>query len=352
MYAVGWGVFPESFKIRRALAPSAFSRGFGAFPGRSPMIIVYFQALIYLMGDEWRAQRMTMTKAFHVVDLKNMTRDFVAVGTKLCAYLEGVAASGKVIDIVPALKAATLDVMGIIAFGYDFGGVAGLPSGFVPPVVEAFQFMVTEHTRRLFSVSPFALDYALPSAANRKHASCRKMIRDTLDDILTKRRAAIREHGAEALHDDLLKHMLVATETDTTGVFTNDAFIDNMITLVFAGYDTTSTGLGFALWQLAENTDARCKLQRELDAGMPAAWSQITAETMSQLRFARACFEEGMRLFPPVPGVLRTTTSPVTLSTGVELPSGTMVFAPTTVLHRDPHNWPDEPGAPLSPSCA
>lgn len=301
------------------------------------------------MHEEWRAHRSAMTKAFHVVDIKNMTAQFVTVANKLCAYLETVADTGHTVDMVPVLKAATLDIIGITAFGYNFGAIDGLYRGVSPPAAAAFQFLMTELRRRSFSANPLLQLYWTPTAANAKHAECRKLLRGIIDDIVRTRVTESTSTSGPAQHEDLLQHMLRAREADADaragGHITEESLTDSLLTLLFGGYDTTSLALSFALWLLHTSPSVNKRLLAELDAQLPADPLQITDTVVGNLKFARAVFEETLRLYPPAPITARTLTANVTLCDGTQLPSGTQVEIPISIIQRDPENWPDEPGA-------
>ncbi len=88
------------------------------------------------------------------------------------------------------------------------------------------------------------------------------------------------------------------------------------------------------------------KLHAELDAAFPDVQSLATAtpEQFSSLTYTRCVFEEALRLFPPAPITVRTTTSEITMSDGTVVPPGVTIVIPSFVVQRDGHNWPDEPG--------
>lgn len=228
-----------------------------------------------------------------------------------------------------------MDAVGLTSFGYDFGAVAALSTGIPARGVDEFQYLLDEITRRGFSMNPLHANYSLPTAANRRHAIARTAIRALVADVVQARREQMATNP-QGVHEDLLKHLLTEAE--------GEDLADNMLTLVFAGFDTTALGLSFAVWLLAKHPGPCAKLHAELDAHMPPDAAGITAEVMGNLRYTRAVFEESLRLYPPVPISSRNITSPVTLSNGVVLPVGTTVRMPQSVIHRAPCNWPDEPG--------
>lgn len=292
------------------------------------------------MDDEWKVHRTAMNKAFHVVDLKGMVTTFASVGGRLCDYLAQCAASHSVIDLVPTLKAATIDVVGITGFGYDFKAVDSLKSGKVPFAVHEFQWLQAELVRRTFSMNPLLRFYWLPTAANREHARCRAVVRGLVSNIVAHRMQSTTGSGT---HEDLLQHMLEAAREDKSGLITEESLTDSLMTLVFAGFDTTSLALSFASYLLTQHPGVLSKLRAELDRELPSDVTQVTAEVVGRLRYTRAVLEESMRLFPPVPVTARTLTQEITLSNGVTVPSGVKFIISSHAVHHDQHNWP-QPG--------
>jgi cytochrome P450 len=294
------------------------------------------------MDDEWKVHRTAMNKAFHVVDLKGMVTTFASVGARLCDYLAQCASQHTAIDLVPTLKAATIDVVGITGFGYDFHAVDSLLSGKTPFAVHEFQWLQAELVRRTYSMNPLLRFYWLPTAANREHARCRSVVRGLVSNIVAHRMKAA---GSSGTHDDLLQHMLEAAKEDKSGLITEASLTDSLMTLVFAGFDTTSLALSFATYLLTQHRDVLVKLREELDREMPRDAAQVTADVVGRLRYTRAVLEESMRLYPPVPSTARTLTQEVTLSNGVSVPPGVQFAISSHAVHRDAHNWP-QPGTP------
>lgn len=212
-----------------------FQKHFEMFLGR--------RSLLSLMGDEWRVVRKYMARAFNREYLKEMVGDVCHVTNAFLKALEG--RHGQVLDFWPLLKCITLDVIGQTGFGYDFNCAGALTPS---PVALAFEFMLEELTARPNSpVDPRLYFYSWPSARNRKHASCNATVRDTLKALIARRK---QERLDPALvgeeHRDMLKYMLDAHEEDDVSVAADtETLVDNLLTILFAGYDTSSITLTY-----------------------------------------------------------------------------------------------------------
>lgn len=199
------------------------------------------RSILSLMGDEWRVVRKCMARSFNWEYLKDMVGDVCQVTNAFIATLQG--QHGQVLDFWPLMKCITLDVIGRTGFGYDFNCTETLKPS---PVGKAFEFLLEELTARGESVDPRTYFYSWPSARNRKHAECNATIRGTLKTIITQRQQERRDPtSTDQEHRDMLKYMLDAHEEDQTSVVDTELLVDNLLTLLFAGHDTSSITLTY-----------------------------------------------------------------------------------------------------------
>jgi cytochrome P450 len=184
---------------------------FDAFLGR--------KALVTLMGAEWKHHRLVTSKAFHWENLKVMAEQMGDVATQLADQL--CKHDGKVLDLWPILKMATLDTFGVTALSYDFGCVKALQSS---PIAEAFEFLLDELSRRIYkdTLLPTSMFYAIPTQANTLHKKHSKLLGELIGGLITQRReerAAAKEASnsgggaaTAVVKADLLTHLLNAAD--------------------------------------------------------------------------------------------------------------------------------------------
>jgi cytochrome P450 len=104
---------------------------------------------------------------------------------------------------------------------------------------------------------------------------------------------------------------------------------DELMTMLLAGHETTSTGLAFAFDLLPRNPRVLTRLRDELHGGEDAYLDAVVTETL--------------RLRPVIDGNERTLTKPRTIG-GWDLPAGIRVYAAIAVVHHreDLYPEPDE----------
>jgi cytochrome P450 len=106
--------------------------------------------------------------------------------------------------------------------------------------------------------------------------------------------------------------------------------------MIFAGHDTTSTALAFALHALATSPDVRERFHAEVDRldGPP------TAADLADLAAAERVVTETLRLYPPVYTVPREAATDVAVD-GHRIPEGSPVWLAVDQVQRDPRFFDD-----------
>ena len=117
--------------------------------------------------------------------------------------------------------------------------------------------------------------------------------------------------------------------------------VDQVAIFFLAGHETSAGALAWALWLLAAFPDWQARVACEAAAVLTGAAPEFAA--VARLRVARAVFREAMRLYPPVPMMVRETTRPEVFRER-PLPRGTQVVISPWHLHRHARLWDDPDG--------
>ncbi|MEQ1500945.1 MAG: cytochrome P450 [Myxococcota bacterium] len=143
----------------------------------------------------------------------------------------------------------------------------------------------------------------------------------------------IRERRAGERGDDVLSMLLDATHADG-GAVDDDEVRDQLVTLLFAGHETTQIAMAWMLYHLARHPEARARLEAEVDG-----WDGVS-DTLGNLPYLDAVVQETLRMHAIVPDFVRTLVTPMTLGP-YTLPAGTHVAMIAAMLHADPALYPD-----------
>jgi cytochrome P450 len=124
---------------------------------------------------------------------------------------------------------------------------------------------------------------------------------------------------------------------------------DELMTVMFAGHETTANTIAWCLYELARNESAQARVRDELRAAMRATPrctcpSELPFETLNRLKSMTLALRECMRLWPVVAnGSFRVIGDEgAQLSDGTSLPAGMRYQAPHWTFHRDKAIWGDD----------
>ena len=152
---------------------------------------------------------------------------------------------------------------------------------------------------------------------------------------------------------DVLKQNPIYRGDHETGVPSKN-ILDEAITLLFAGQDTSAATLSWTLHLLSLYPTVQAKLASEVRSAL----SGVNGETdlsiimnkrfLSKLSYLDAVIKESMRLYPVAPFIVRRLTENLTLretsDTSVTLPKNSLACIWIYALHRNPLFWhhPDD----------
>lgn len=143
-----------------------------------------------------------------------------------------------------------------------------------------------------------------------------------------------RMESGQTVPDDFLTFLL-QTETDIGERFTNDQIIDQLVTFIGAGHETTSRALTWLSYLLSQDISAREKIEQEVDQ---LDIEQPPENWRNKIPFTIACFNESMRLYPPAPLLSRQAIAEDKIEDKV-LSKGCGILVNLWSLHRHRSHW-------------
>ena len=324
--------------VEQLLTSSNFRQDI-AFLSRHNDMFLGSKALISLKHDNWKKARKNLARAFSWECLKTMVSDI----NQVCeVFLETLTKlHGRPVDLWSTMKCITIEIIGKTAFGYNFNCVSSLTPS---PIVEAFDHLLSEHQRRCFEdpLNPFSYFYGLPCESNFQHKKSRDLIRNTINSIIENRIFRRKNDSQFVEHNDLLKYLLDSFEEN--GDLSDPILLaDNLMTMLFAGYDTSSITLAYAFYMMAKHPYVATKAREEVLRVLgPNGWPSYD-DLHSGLPYCLAVVKECLRLYPPAPVTMRDLETPFELkineSITETLPAGTTIYIPIWWIHRSEHNF-------------
>ncbi|KAE8685223.1 Cytochrome P450 85A1 [Hibiscus syriacus] len=181
-----------------------------------------------------------------------------------------------------------------------------------------------------------SLPIDLPGTNYRRGLKARKNILKILGQLIEQRR-----DGKESSHRDMLGY-LMRNDDSNRHKLSDDEIIDQIITILYSGYETVSTTSMMAVKYLHDHPAVLEELRKE-HVGIRArkkADEQIDWNDLKSMRFTRAVIFETSRLATIVNGVLRKTTHEMELN-GFVIPKGWRIYVYTREVNYDPYLYPD-----------
>ncbi len=160
-------------------------------------------------------------------------------------------------------------------------------------------------------------------------------INSTLTDLVNRFKA---EHQTQENADryDLLS-VLMAMRDEDGQPMSAEFLRDNILTMFFAGHETTANTLTWAFYYLAQHPGILQELQREVDAVLTAE-SLPTVADLPRLPYTLMVIKETMRIEPTVAIIPRFISKDTTLG-DYQLKAGSFVLLSPYVLHHDQRWW-------------
>jgi cytochrome P450 len=153
---------------------------------------------------------------------------------------------------------------------------------------------------------------------------------------LTQARAA--EISAGTAPEDLATKIMTTADPVTGQTFTTDEMVDQVAIFFLAGHETSASTLAWALYLMALYPEWQERLAVEAQALDTCDFS-----VMSKLRLSRDVFRETLRLYPPVPMMVRETSCPEVMRERAVRQGSQLVISPWH-LHRHTRLWDNPDG--------
>lgn len=294
------------------------------------------KGLIVANGDEHRIQRKRITPLFHMAVLKRTVPVMVDATKELLKALRKHKD-----EYTPAKALFALHTMRVIvglAFGGDFDSVWMLKAW------EKVEHAFNDWTWGWCVFGEIWNHIPIPAAAGFSKA--RMAIRSKLEEVIEIRRAKLIEMEEQGLELDEadqsnLLYVLLQSNNAEGEAWTTEEIIDQAITFLFAGHDTSSVSLSWALYYMSKHPECLAKLRDEADRVLGDR--DPTHEDLKDLHYTNNFIKECLRMRPPVPLVDRITSTDVEIA-GVKLPAGTYLSVFLWNVCRDARYYknPDE----------
>jgi cytochrome P450 len=280
------------------------------------------EGLLFSEGEAWRQQRRWVAPAFQRSQVQGVVPVMGRVMQDCLERWQRERADGEAFDVVPEMSRLALDMVCRAMFGAEPPG-----AGFHRLVDEGLAY--TNYLVNNFVTPPLWVPTRRNRAARRTLAGIHDTIRSMVESARTR-----SGDGA-----DLLRLLMDARDEETGASMSEPQLLDQMITLLVAGHETTAMTLSWALYLLGQDPESTARLRSEADAVLGDG--DPSAAELGRLEFTLNVVRESLRLYPPVWAMPRQSIEADEIG-GYRIPRRTMVTMSPWIVHRHPEFW-DEP---------
>ncbi len=286
----------------------------------------HFRDLIGLMGDGLltidgefhRRSRQIMLPAFH----RERIAASVGVMTQETERALEQLTPGRSVDLYTWTRRLAMRIAMRALFGLHPDEEPARGTDAAALFEQALSFYATEYTARFLRgpLTPYA----------RLRRAARELNRVIYAEIA--RRRTTGERG-----EDVLSLLLDASDEDGSAL-TDRQVRDEVMTLMFAGHDTTTSTVSFMFHELARHPEVAERVvaeQRERLHGRPPTAQQLMGDGLPELE---TVLEETLRMYPPAWIGPRRSVEPFEFE-GIEVPGGAYVDYCSWASHRLPDVW-------------
>jgi len=256
-------------------------------------------------GDFWRRQRRMMQPSFHRRVIDQFSRLIHTVNEKFAERWAAKAAAGEAINLTDDVSELTLEIVLHSIFGADL-----------------------ERLERQLGANPFEV-VAKEQNRDLKFAFRFRSLGKLVAELIERRRREPEEHF------DFLSMLMAARDRESDAPMSNKELIDEVMTLIVAGHETTAAALTWAWYLISQHRDTAAQLEAEAD-GVTAR--QLGLDAAESLAFTHQVLQEALRLYPPGWLLTRRTIEADELG-GFAIGPRTDVFISPYLLHRHPEFW-------------
>ena len=275
-------------------------------------------------GARWRHQRRAAAPAFRNEEVLRLLPLMTDAAEAACG--RWAAKPGQTVNVMTEMMRTTLDVI----LGALLPGAETFDRTRFGNALTAYLEQSTWHLALSLLRVPHWLPYPGRRAGTQAALDARGLVLDALCNSSGPDKPGDVNSGLLGL---LRSHV----DPESGRAFNETELLDNLLTFVAAGHETTATTLAWALFLLATDPAIEAQVMAEIDAVAPTG--ALDADRLASLATTRRVVQETMRLYPAAPLLLRTARKATTLG-DAPLRPGASIYLPIYALHRHESAWP------------
>jgi cytochrome P450 len=310
--------------------------------------------LLLAEEDVHKAQRKSLMPAFAFRHIKDLYPIFWSKSKEsalaICKQIEKDAGKPKPLDLEKASIAidqavlevgshsskATLDIIGVAGLGQDFCAI-------VDPNAELCKtysvvFKPSREAQILGVLNLFIPSWIvrnLPIKHNGEVEAAAKVIRKTCRQLIRTKKEKLEKK-------QLTDVDILSVALESSG-FTEDNLIDQLMTFMAAGHESTAVAMVWAIYMLCVHPIVQTRLRTEILEKLPSLDEdkEVNSFDIDHMPYLNAVCNEVLRYYPPVPVTLREAARDTTIL-GQYIPEGTSICIAPWATNKDKALWGED----------
>nr|AVZ23833.1 cytochrome P450 [Thanatephorus cucumeris] len=337
-------MFPKSRRLRVALAR------------------ILGEGLLSAEPEAHKRQRRIMNPSFNTPHIRNLVPIFWSKANQLRdIWLERLRdkTDGETIDVLLGTTCATLDIIGIAGFGYEFHSLEGKDED---ELAKAFMSVFNSNDKKPSSIGLFFMIIShrlgIPTKVSlRLKANLATIRRIGMEIVEDKKKILHQNRGGDEFYgQDLLTLLIksnIAPDIEKDQAMTDEEIFGQISTFLAAGHETTSSTTSWALYALAKHPEVQTKLRQELlKAGLG---DEPSMEELEKISYLNNFVREVLRVHAVVPLTSREadcdTIIPVgesyidshgNIQHGIRVQKGDSISIPILAMNRAKDVWGED----------
>jgi cytochrome P450 len=282
--------------------------------------------LVTSEGALWQRQRRLLQPRFSATAVAQFARTMTDCTEDLLDRWSHAAGQGTAIHVDEEMMHLTMRIIGRTMLSVDLTAEGDLTE--LGQAIESALAYMSARSGGLFTMPPW-----VPTPTNRRFALAMSRLDAFIYGLIEQRRAELHTGP-----DDLVSLLLQARDQETGEGIGDSLIRDELLTVFFAGHETTALLLTWAWYVLSNRPDVEGRLHEELDRVLGGRLP--TVEDLPQLPYTRALVSETLRLYPSAWIIARNVAEDDVVA-GYRIPKGSMVVLSPYLSQRHPAYWAD-----------
>ena len=285
----------------------------------------------------YQVQRKLALPAFSFRSIKNLYPVFWNKSVELVKCIEAdlnkPGRADNVVEITNWAARATLDIVGMVVIGQDFGALQ-TPDN---ELNRQYRKMFAEPSKymRFMGLVGYFMDlrvlFFLLSDRNNMLNESSAYLRSVARKIIQKKQEQIK--NKEPANPDIISQIMEAG-------FTEEKLVSQVMTFLTAGHETTGTALCWVIYALCKHPEMQARLREEIRSNLtsPNDKAEVDAAAVDALAYLNAVVHETLRFHPPVPLTPRQALKDTTIM-GTFVPKDSIVIVSAEATCHSTELW-------------